>query len=299
MKIVTVIILVFSSILGTIAQRRIDIPGSRASILIPEGILISPHYSAITKPDVFEMSIIEFQGNLESKFREIDSAAYVQRGIKVYEEYEMIVDGYRGKVIHGYSSPDTDVIQFLFGDHTFFIMASTMYTRGDKKLHNEIIGYYKSIKVNKSKNIDWNKFIAINYDENSSFKLEKEFINSLAIIFKQELKKDSSVTYITVQQFPNLGIFPNVESFLSLIVHSTILQSYELDEFISEGKINIHGKTAYEFSAYCISSKGERHLVKCIARLTDDLGTIVCAIVMNEKDTTKAEEFLQTMEFKN
>lgn len=297
MKLTITILLIYCSTFGLTAQYRIEVPGSRATMLIPKGAIISPHYSAITKPDMFEMSIIEFQGDLEAEFREIDSAAYVQRGIKVYAEYEMEVDGYKGKVIHAWSNVTSDLVQFLFGDSTFFVLASTLYTRGDKDLYREIIGYYKSIEIEESKSINWNNFIAIKYDETNPFKLQTELINPVAIVYKNE--SDSSKSYIMVQQFPNLGMFQKVESFLSQILSSSIFQSYEVDQFLSEGTMELNGKSVYEFSAYCISNNGERHLVQCTARLTDDLATIVCAVVTNENEEKEVKKFFQTMEFKN
>lgn len=291
------IVLIFILFLEANAQKRIEIPGSRATIVHPEGAIISPHYSAITKPDVFEMSIIEFQGNLESKFKEINSKAYEDRGIKVYAEFELEVDGYKGKVIHAHSNPAADVVQLLIGDSSFFILASTLYSKGDKDLYKEILGYYKSIKIEESKMINWDRFIAIKYDKTNSFKLETEFINPMVIMFKND--PDSSKSYIMVQQFPNLGMFPNVESFMGQMMKNTIFQSYEIDQFLSEGKTVQKGKSVYEFSSYCINDKGERHLIHCSARLTDELATIVFAITMNKNEENEMKKFFQTMEYKN
>lgn len=299
MKIRVTIVLFIFSILSVTAQNRIEVPGSRATILIPDGTITSPHYSAMTKPDVFEMSIVEFQGDLESKFREIDSAGYEQRGMKVYEEYEMTVDGYNGKVIHAYSNPAADVVQFLFGDSTFFIMASTLYTRGDKDLYNEILGCYKSIEIHETKDIDWDQFIGFTYDENNPFKLETEFINPMAIAFKEQSGSDSTRSYIMVQQFPNLGMFPDAMSFLSQFASSTVFQAYDIDEFISEGEVELNGKMVYEFSSYGINKKEERHLIQCVARVTNELAIFVCAVVMKQEDEEKANEFLKAIEFKN
>lgn len=292
------LIIIFPNLVSS--QHRVQIAGSRASIMIPEGTIVSKHHSALTKIDDFEMSFVEFNGNLESKFREIDSAAYAQRGMHVYEEYNMAVDGYTGKIIHAYSDPAANVVQFLFGDSTFFIMVSTMYGEFNKKKYNEILNYYKTIKVDESKKINWNDFIAITYDKSSPMQLEKEFINPMAILFKNRSNlNDSTKTYIMVQQYPNLGLFESIETFASQIIGNTIFKSYDIDEFISEGKSTINGKAVYEFKAYCINNKGERQLVRCTARLTDELGVIVCAFISENKDNVDVDNFFNTMNFKN
>lgn len=292
------ILIIIPSIVSS--QRRVQIAGSRASIVIPDGTIISKHHSALTKIDDFEMSVVEFNGNLESKFREIDSAAYAQRGMHVYEEYNMTVDGYTGKIIHAYSDPAANVVQFLFGDNTFFIMVSTMYGEFNKKKYNEILNYYKTIKVDESKKINWNDFIAITYDKSSPIQLEKESINPFAILFRNRFDiKDSTKTYIMVQQYPNLGMFESLETFASQIIGNTIFKSYDIDEFISEGKSTMNGKAVYDFKAFCINKKGERQLVRCTARLTDELGVVVCAVVTEEKDKSDVDDFFSAMEFKN
>lgn len=296
MRITATLLLISCSILGAMAQQRFDVPGSRISIVIPKGTVTSPHYSAITKPDVFEISILESQVNSESEYRVIDSISYANKGVKVYEEFDMSVDGYKGKVIHVYSNPLADAVQFIFGDSTFFILASTLYTRGDKELYNEILGYYESIVVDEAKSIDWKEFISINYDESSPLKFETEMINPHGLKFKKET--DSSNTYILIQQFPNVGIFADAQSFLSQTI-TAYFNSYEVDQFLFEGYSELNGKSVYEFSSYAISSKGGRHLIHCIARLTDGLGTMICAIVMNPEDEVEVKKFLRTMEFKN
>lgn len=297
MKIAISVILVLCSILDETSQYRFEVPGSRVSIIIPNGTLTSPHYSVMTKPDVFEMSIVEFHGNLDDKYKELDSSEYVRGGVKVYEEYDMEIAGYKGKVVHGNSNPEADFVQFLFGDSTFFIMASTIYTRGDKTIYNDIVKYYKSMVVDKTKIIDWKSFISIRYDEKSPLKLQTDFINPLAIIFKKE--HNLSKSYISVQQFPNLGMFPNVETFLSQVISNIFLQSYKMDELISDKKADLNGKSVHQFSAYFTNNQGERHLIHCTARLTDDLASMIFAIVMNPNDEKEFKDFFKTIEFKN
>jgi len=284
-----------------IAQKRFEVPGSRMSINIPKNSLTSPHFSVITVENAFEMSLIEFNGDFESQIKELDSAAYVRGGLKVYSEFQMEVDGYTGKVIHAYSNPAADIVQFLFGDSTFFVMASTLYSRGDKELYNQILNYYKSIKVDRKKKVDWNDFLAFKYDVNNPFKFSSKIAAPLLLQFtKTSDKADSLQSVIISLQFPNFGMFQNDEVFLTHSLSSSIFQLYEdIDEIITEKKILVNGKSAREFKAYFVNQKGERHLIHCLARLTNELGVIVIATVKNGKDEEDVNHFFKGIHFKN
>lgn len=286
---------------NSLSQVRYDVPGSRATISIPENAEVSPHYSAITVENEFEMSIIEFHGDMESKMKEVDSAGLAQRGMKIYSEFSFVVDAYNGKIIHGYSNPEADVVQLLFGDSTFYVFASTLYTKGDEKLFNQILKYYKSIEINKNKRIDWDDFIAIKYDKNNAFQLPSEIIAPFSLIFARNPKKmDKTSSTIHLQQFPNLGMFKDLDHFTGQMLSSTIFPLYEkLDEIVKEEKVLINGKKAYDFQAYFIDENSERHFVRCLARLNEEVGVTILAIAKNNEDKKDINSFFDYVEFKN
>lgn len=286
-----------------IGQERVDVSGSRISIIPPtKNALLSDHYSVISVPDSYELSVIEFPvSGLDEKMKEIDSAAYVKRGLDVTREFSMTVDGYTGKVIRVRSNLNADGVQFIFGDSTFFVIMSTLFTRGDEVLFKQIIDSYKSIRVNKSKKINWNKFLAFEQKAPNKFKLVEEECFPFKMMFQKEGVRNDSIfsdSYIWVQQLPNDGNFKNNQELMTHYLMNYLTSAKaEILKVIHDGASTIAGVETYQFIADC-KIKDQTIQVNTIGYLGPKYAVFFQCSVMNPEDIPEIEKFLRNLKFK-
>ena len=284
-------------------QSRQSIPGSRLSIIPPsENANISDYFSVVSEDDQYEMSIIEFpESGIDKKMQEIDSAGYAKMGANVIQEFELDVDGYTGKVLHVRSNPLADAVQVLFGDSTFYVLASTLFTKDDTKLYNSIIESYKSIKVNKHKTVDWDDFLTIDYPTNSTFKLIKDGCFPMKLIFNEGGVRNDSLfnqSSIWIQQYPNDGNFQNNQEVLFQFL-SPLLSAGEV-EVLSvsiDGVTTIAENKVYQFVADC-TRKSEQFRVNAISLIKEEYTVFILTQANCEKDIVEIESFLEAMRFK-
>jgi hypothetical protein len=284
-------------------QERVAVAGSRISMIPPtKNAHLSDHYSVISVPDSYELSVVEFPiSGLDEKMKEIDSAAYVKRGLEVTREFSMTVDGYTGKVIRVRSNLNADGVQFIFGDSTFFVMMSTLFTRGDEVLFKQIIDSYKSIRVNKSKKINWNKFLAFEQKTPNKFKLVEEECFPFKMIFQKDGVKNDSIfndSYIWVQQLPNDGNFKNNQELMTyyLMNYLTPVKA-EILKVIHDGASTIAGVETYQFIADC-KIKDQTIQVNTIGYLGPKYAVCFQCSAMNPEDIPEIEKFLRNLKFK-
>lgn len=282
------------------SQKRFEVPGTHASIVQPTNILTQPYFSAFTLNDKYEMSIMEFNENFSVKLKNFNTDEYRKKGITVYDESSITIDGYDAKLIHVYSNPEANAIQCLFGDTTFFILASTLYDKNDKALYLKIIDDYKTLKIDKLKRINWDNFLAFNYDKNNSFKFINPTITSINLIFsRSSVSNEIKGSKIIALQNPNYGIFKTVQDYAVYALKAYVNTNYEIDEVINEKIIDLNGKKVYEFKFSAINNKKEKHIFHTIFRITDATAIGLIATIEDNKDEDEIEKFIRKVSFKN
>lgn len=296
-KIVWICLISLLMTIDVVAQNRIDVPASRTTIILPEGTHYSPHYAAFTRGEEFEISVMELGEGSADQLHRIDSAMYRDSmGFDVYKQFEMDVDGYPGKVLLVHSDPNVDVIQLLFGDSTFYVMVNGRFERGNDILYEELLASYKTIEMNASRSIDWDNFLAIDYDKSNAFKLQENFVNQI-LLFKTAADTVNE-SFIMVQQLPNDGYFASEEIMLAEFLGNTIFNTYQIETVVSEGKRDIEGKSAYEFAVTGRNTYGDVHHISSMIRMKDDLIFVIVAVGRSSVDQLEVERFLNSIRFK-
>ncbi len=303
MKVILPIVFLILSLNQSIAQKRVEISGTRLSVVPPtEDARLSNHYSVISVPDSYELSVIEFPlAGLDTKMKEIDSAAYVKRGLEVTREFEMKVGNYTGKVIRVRSNLNADGVQFIFGDSTFYVILSTLFTRGDETLYKQIIDSYKTIKMDKSKKINWNNFLAFEQKAPNKFKLvEEECFPFKMILTKDGIRNDSifSDSYIWVQQVPNDGNFKSSQELMTHYLMTYLTPAkVEILKVIHDGTSFVAGMEVYQFIAEC-KTKNETFKLNTIGYLGPKYAVFFQTSALNQEDFLEIEKFFKNLKFK-
>jgi|GEM_PF-3186819 len=284
-------------------QVRIAIAGTRLSIVPPtKNAKISNYYSVISEDDSYEMSVVEFpESNLQEKMNEIDSIAYTKRGLEVIGEFEMEVDHFKAKVIHVKSNLYADGVQVLFGDSTFFVMVSTLFTKGDKVLFNSILDSYRTLKIDRSKKINWNKFLAFEQKSANQFKLVEKGCFPMKMVFSKNAMKQDSVfsdSFIWVQQVPNDGNLKTNQELMTYFLMSALSSDkIEILKVIHDGVSTISGVETYQFIAEC-RMKTKNFQLNAIGYLNKNCGIFFQSFTFNEADTIETERFFKNLKFK-
>lgn len=286
-----------------LGQERVNVSGTRISMIPPtKDARLSNHYSVISVPDSYELSVVEFPvPGLDTKMQEIDSSAYVKRGLEVTRESKMTVDGYTGKLIRVRSNINADGVQFIFGDSTFYVMISTLFTRGDEVLFKQIIDSYKSIRVNKSKKINWNQFLVFEQKVPNKFKLVEEECFPFKMIFSKDGTKRDSVfndSYIWVQQFPNDGDFRNHQELMTHFLMNYLTSAKaEILHVIHDGKSTIAGVEVYQFIAEC-KVRNLTIQVNAVGYLAPKYAVYFQCSANDKEDVLEIEKFFKNLKFK-
>jgi len=293
-----IIISLFS--LTTSAQNRIDVPCSRVSIIPPLGGEVKDHFSIIDKIYFFEMTIIEHAGDVDPTLRKLDSAAWASKGVTVYDQFEMDINGYKGQCLYKKLSPRMDAITLAFGDSVFFVQIQANYLNQYKNLYNEIIKSFETIKFNREKEIDWESDFVFKYNNQNAFKLQEEYISPLLFTFLKEAVDSLTpkTSYIGIQQVPNEGNPRNLKSFMAEMIASTVLPQYSIEEVIFDGVIDHNGKQAYSFDIITQKKDSVQHLIKCLGHINKKYAVFIFANISDEKDKEDTIEFLNSIEFK-
>lgn len=303
MKIILTIVLLILSTTPLVAQKRVEISGTRLSIVPPtKDARLSDHYSVLSVPDSYELSVVEFPiAGLDSKMKEIDSAAYVKRGLEVTQEFEMKVGDYKGKVIRVRSNLYADGVQFIFGDSTFFVMLSTLFTRGDEVLYKQIIDSYKTIAINKSKKIDWNRFLAFEQKAPNKFKLVEEECFPFKLILQKDGIKNDSVfndSHIWVQQVPNDGTLKSNQELMTHFLMAYLTPAnVEILKVIHDGTSTVAGVETYQFIAEC-KMKEQMFQLNAIGYLGPKCAVFIQCSAMSKEDVLEIEKFFKNLKFK-
>lgn len=284
------------------SQGRVDIPGSRISVVPPVGSEIPKFCSVLTKQNSFEMTLLEFPGeNMEEKFNEIDSSNYIDMGIHVYGQSELKIDGYNARLIHANSDALVDIVQLIFGDSTFFVMGSTLFSRGDTEMYNQIVQAYQSIKIDEKKTVNWDEFLAFKPDVKNTYQLVKDGCFPLKLTFtKNGVRNDKpgKEPFLICQQVPNKGIYKDLDEFLSNSMVPFLTPGLEILEIISEKEIERGDRV---FNLVQVNCKQGEDLFRLFffGTLSDDLGVFITAKIYNPDDFGEIESFLMDLRFKN
>jgi hypothetical protein len=72
------------------------------------------------------MSIFELQHDFNDQISNYNTQELKKKGIVVYEESTMMVDGYKAKLIHVYSNPEANAVQCIIKDRckTIYILTT-------------------------------------------------------------------------------------------------------------------------------------------------------------------------------
>lgn len=301
MRIILFSILIFTTVIScgqtTINTKRVKIAGTNISIISPRGIESDKHFSRILLDDTYEMSIIYFnEANLESKLQEIDSVSYSKRGVKVIKQFEIKFNGYTGKVIVARSNPEADVVQLIFGDKKFISFFSTLFTKDDENLLNEIIESYKTIEINHKQKVDWDSFLSFRYNK-QNFKLAEDGCSVMKLHFTNDGQRQDSIfnnTSIMCYQMPYEFDNITIEQLVTNVVSPSVNNGARITKVISDQRTNHDGNEAYEFIADYVRDD-KNYILYCYVIIKNNISLTFTGYITKPEDLEKVKHFIESV----
>lgn len=117
------------------AQKHVNIPGTKVSMVLPKEGSFSKKFPGIRFNENAYIRVVDgVKADFYSSTRNLNKEFFESSGLKFLELKEFKLDGYSAKLVWLQPMPKRKVFQLVFGDDTFSTMIMGMYAAEDKKM---------------------------------------------------------------------------------------------------------------------------------------------------------------------
>ncbi|UOX32940.1 hypothetical protein LXD69_12940 [Flavobacterium sediminilitoris] len=252
-------------------NKYLNIPGTRLSIIPPNGFKISKSIVGLEKENESMIQVMDLiGGNYDSNTNTFTKSEFENKGIKVLDFKEIKIDNYNAKYAHLKGNEKEEYINLVFGDSTFSVMVMAISNSSDKTLLTEIKDALLKIKYDKEIIIDALATSFFEIDSNDSkFKFAKSSAN-MFIYSENGIVKESynNEPMVMISTLPN-DFSTTKEMMTESIINGLLQNGFSLKEERKPviGKINGYESIETEYIA---ESKGMEKLVYLTVLINDD-----------------------------
>lgn len=253
--------------------QHINIPGTRAFIILPKEFKFNPTTSVFQKGDSSSVVGIELLGaDYFTSETNLSRTEFEKRGMKVIDYNEIHVNEYNGKLalIQGFAKQNPTAYSYylVFGDSTFCINIIGTYKDGDKKSKELIktslnsIFYDKTTKPDRSYLLDGFKL-----EDSKTLLKFASYIGTSCIYTKNGLDSENAYPILTVSKVSK-GNY-TVKSLGEIVLNN--LKNSGYTDFETTDRIDspINGFDSFETINYG-TFKGKKYLINIHTVLIDN-----------------------------
>jgi hypothetical protein len=280
MKKILLILLISSNLFGCnnqVANKYLNIKGTRLSIIPPKGYFESKSIIGLEKNETTAIQVMDLVGgNFESNTATFKISEFEKKGISVLEFKDLKINGFKAKYANIKGADENERALLVFGDSTFSVMVIAFFPSSSR---NELIQEIK----NSFFKIKYDKTIVIDPFASSAFKIEKndskfKFASASANMFTfsengivKKSYEDEPILIITSYPFDNTM---TKEKLIEDGVNGLIQQGFVKKEVKNISKERINGYEAVEVEIY-FEHKKENKLVLMTVLIKNDKAIVI------------------------
>ncbi len=280
-----------SEILNLLTEEHVVIPGTKLSIIAPEGFEIADNFTGLEKKDVAVIQVYDLVGGNFLKNAAIFSKkTFEDKGATVFDYQEITINGFAAKFIHMQGNPDVKGYSLVFGDTTFSAMIMALYPAEDTKTGLQIKEALFSSIYEKDKAIDPLEAAFFELDDsNTKFKYAQSaanmFIYSADGIKKLNYRNESMLIVMPI---------PTDSAMTPKKVSDQMIDALKGNGLTNIKVISTSEEKLNDYSAYQIQVEGEINgsaSTVLVQTVTHGENTVVIEGFSKEKSAAVIEDF--------
>ncbi|MCJ7935054.1 MAG: hypothetical protein MUW56_15890 [Chryseobacterium sp.] len=231
---------------NTITSKYVNIPNTKIYVAPFEHNYKMSNGAIVSNDNNYTLTVMESgDGTIKNTINDFSKEGFEAKGIKVFDEKFITVNGVESKIIFLQGKPEIKGILLFIDNKAEKIMVTAMYEANNVLLENKVKDMLYSIVYNKEEKVDYVKNASFALDlTGTKFKFHKYTSNSYN--FTEE-GKDTELNdpAILVTQIPKIA-HPDLKSFLGEVKAS--MGKYGLENI--EEKNIIETKDSIQFELY-------------------------------------------------
>jgi len=281
-------------------ETYVIVPSTNISLILKEEAFVDPYSPRITT-EHFQSTFVQFYGDtINFILKNFSAENYKRAGYNVVGQKEVVIDGYKGRIIEFKIQGNMLVSQLYFGDSTFYVNCMTGIDNASQSTNKTVQEMYQSIKMLK-RSIESARVFGYTCDTTLNFTLQsnKQASSTFRYNFKNQSSTEKNVSNVIVTQVPINGTttMEDARDYIAKILSAYLDKTAEITEVLVDKSYSDGKDLIYEFVVIC--REGDKEVKNYVRVYTSDiLDLLVWARGYNAAEQSEIEKFIASIKFK-